>query len=532
MVQFNPYNVIMLLYVTFTAFNLPTSPKTSEERHVTSTIESMLQEMRDKIYDMEEEESLDYQNDNDIPTAQQVELGDEEEEDEVFRYEAIPPFICTTDTRIPYEYKKDAVDFWKSGKTRPKTLEAVKHRYRKVHSLRQLRRWELQVNEGGSRFDKLKQISEYILNNFHIALENKLIIHDADLARWAVRAQEDLNVPGFKASLRWIQKFKTIHNIVSRKITKFVTKKYLMSNVDLEEKCNTFIENVKYQISVYGVENIYNSDQSGFQLELHAGRTLAHKGAKRIESVVQSISATTHSYTIQPTVSADGRLLSPLFIVLKEVSGTFGPRVQETMFKATNIFVTASKSGKLTAHHFKIWLQDVFFPNVGPKSVLLLDSWTGHCPNIIQESKSESIEDIILLTIPAGTTGKIQPLDVYGFRLWKNFVKYFSDIVMLLNLEVDLHVRNNILKLQSLTHNQFSSPRFRNLFKYAWYKSGYVVNKPEEFETPVEFCFKKQSKPTCDICGATAIITCAWCKKSLCINHFFHEHHLCDTFVP
>nr|XP_012223296.1 PREDICTED: uncharacterized protein LOC105672740 [Linepithema humile] len=97
-------------------------------------------------------------------------------------------------------------------------------------------------------------------------------------------------------------------------------------------------------------------------------------------------------------------------------------------------------------------------------------------------------------------------------------------------LEVNLHARNTILKLQSLT--QFSSPRFRNLLKYAWYKSGYVINKPEECETPVEFCFHKQSKPTCDISGAPAIITCAWCKKSLCINHFFHEHHLCDTFVP
>ena len=104
---------------------------------------------------------------------------------------------------------------------------------------------------------------------------------------------------------------------------------------------------------------------------------------------------------------------------------------------------------------------------------------------------------------------------------------------MLLDLEVNLRARNTILKLQSLTHNQFSSPRFRNVFKYAWYKSGYLRNKPEEeFETPVEFCFKKQLKPTCDICGATAIITCAWCKKSLCINHFFHEHHLCETFVP
>ncbi|XP_067208384.1 uncharacterized protein [Linepithema humile] len=464
MVQLNPFNVIMLVYVTFSALNLSTSPITSEEREMAHKIESMLKEMRDERYEMEVEEPLDYENDNDIPTAEQFELGDEEEEGELL--DANPKVICTTDERIPYKYKKNAVEFWKSSTTRPRTLEGVKRRFRKVYSLRQLRRWEIQVNQGGSRFEKLKQISEYTLNNFHTALENRIIDHDVDLARWAIRAQENLNVPGFTASSRWIRKFKIIHNIVSRKITKFIKKTSIMSNVDFEEKCNTFIENVKYQIIEYGVENIYNSDQSGFQLELHAGHTLAYKGTKKIESAVQSVSATTHSYTIQPTVSADGRLLSPLFIVLKEVSGTFGPKVQETMFKAPNIFVTASKSGKLTAHYFKIWLQGVFFPNVGPKSVLLLDSWTGHCPNIIQESKPESTEDIILLTIPAGTTGKIQPLDVYGFRLWKNFIRHFSDTVMLLGLEINLHARNTILKLQSLTHNQFLSPKFRNLLKY------------------------------------------------------------------
>ena len=211
---------------------------------------------------------------------------------------------------------------------------------------------------------------------------------------------------------------------------------------------------------------------------------------------------------------------------MKEVTGTFGPRVQETLFNALNIFVTASKSGKLTSNHVKTWLNDVFFPNVGPKSILLLDSWSGHCPDIIAETKPDSVTDFVSLTIPAGTTGRIQPLDVYFFRMWKNFIRYFSDMVMMLDLAIDLHVRNNILKLQSLTHNQFSSPRFQNLLKYAWFKSGYIQNRPSEFQTPVEFCFKSNFKVECDICGKTGIIICSWCKKSLCITHFFHDHHL------
>jgi len=81
-----------------------------------------------------------------------------------------------------------------------------------------------------------------------------------------------------------------------------------------KESLDRFIENVKYYIERYGIENVYNSDQSGFQLELHAGRTLVEKSVKKVEFVAQSTSAITHSYTIQPIISANGRLLSPLFI--------------------------------------------------------------------------------------------------------------------------------------------------------------------------------------------------------------------------
>ena len=68
--------------------------------------------------------------------------------------------------------------------------------------------------------------------------------------------------------------------------------------------------------------------------------------------------------------------------MLKEPSGTLAPRVQETMFTANNIFIIVSKSGKLTSN-LETWVREVYFPIVGPNSVLLLDSWTGHCPDII-----------------------------------------------------------------------------------------------------------------------------------------------------
>jgi len=103
-----------------------------------------------------------------------------------------------------------------------------------------------------------------------------------------------------------------------------------------------------------------------------------------------------------------------------------------------------------------MWLEEVYFSNIGSDSVLLIDSWTGHCPNIILDL-TLSRKHIITMIIPKGTTRKIQPLVVYGFRIWKNFAKRFSDTVLLLESDINLHEQNNIIKLQSLIHNQLSS---------------------------------------------------------------------------
>lgn len=479
----------------------------------------MLKEMYEEEHEIEEKELLDFQNAFDIVETEAIELTDEEE-----NYMYKKEISCNVD--IPIEYKRKVIEFWRSGKKKPRKIESVKVRFRKVSSIRQLRRWEKQLNEGGNRLEKLRQISAYTLDKCNEALERGAIIHDIDIMQWALQAQQEENVPGFKASYGWVRKFKIAHKIVSRKITKFTTKETLMSRVAFETENNKFIENVKYYIARFGIENVYNSDQSDFQLEFHVGSTLAQKGIEQVESE-HAI-----TYTIQPIISADGRLLSPLLIVLKESSEKLDPRVQKNMFTENNIFIMTSKSGKLTSHHFQIWLKEVCFSNVGPKSVLLLDSWNGRYLDIIQRNKPESEEDIVLLTIPTGTTERIQPLHIFSFLLWKNCIKYFSDIIMLSDPEVQLDSRNAILKLQSLTHNQFSSPRFRNLFKYAWYRSGYVENRPAKFETPVDFCLKKHSKLTCDICDGIGIITCAWCKKSLCITHFYHFHHLCNQYEP
>lgn len=79
MMQFNPYNVIMLLYATFTAFNFPQSPITSEEVEVKENIERMLQEIQnEKEFQLEMEETLDFYNAYEVPEAGKVDLFEED----------------------------------------------------------------------------------------------------------------------------------------------------------------------------------------------------------------------------------------------------------------------------------------------------------------------------------------------------------------------------------------------------------------------------------------------------------------------
>ena len=146
---------------------------------------------------------------------------------------------------------------------------------------------------------------------------------------------------------------------------------------------------------------------------------------------------------------------------------------------------------------FNTWLREIFYPSTKEKIMLLLDSWTGHCERSVNEQKHE------------GTTSKIQPLDVYGFQVWKNYVRRFSDDVLLYEEDINLHLRNNIIKLQSLIHDQLSSPRYTNLSQYSWYKSEHVENRLGDFENPVDVASGENTQIKCAYYDQIPIVRCS-----------------------
>ena len=196
--------------------------------------------------------------------------------------------------------------------------------------------------------EKLHRIAEYALNNFKSAIDAGMNIHDVGLYKWGLHTKNILGFEDtrFKASDWWMWKFKRTHQITSRKVNKFITRKTLEDKEKSKVNPENFVNEVKLYITQYGRENIYNSDQRGFQLEIHSGRTLAIEGTRQVECVVQSIPSTTHSYTIKPTISADGKLLSPLYLVLKEPSGKFGQKL------VGKCFFPEDRANKRVAYRF------------------------------------------------------------------------------------------------------------------------------------------------------------------------------------
>jgi hypothetical protein len=70
---------------------------------------------------------------------------------------------------------------------------------------------------------------------------------------------------------------------------------------------------------------------------------------KKTFGVVKSKNATTHSYTVQPTISLDGRLIGPMYLCLQEPGGKMGEIVKKRLFQPSNVVITCSKSRKLTS---------------------------------------------------------------------------------------------------------------------------------------------------------------------------------------
>ena len=233
-----------------------------------------------------------------------------------------------------------------------------------------------------------------------------------------------------------------------------------------------------------------------------------------MEIVVQRIAATTHSLTVQPSINADGRLGSPMLVCFNERSPPQSFFDQLAGFR--NLRCINSTSGKLDSYKEADWMRR-FALDVPNGSLLLLDAWPGYNASLKERELADN--EIEVRTLPAGSTPYIQPLDV-GFNLqFKQFMKSLSQKIRRRNPDFILAQRVNQAALISLTHRQFTSQRFTEFIRYAWYKAGFYDDHPATYLTPNQYCLKEYPANSRCKCGQLCFIRCAFCTDFLCFGH-------------
>lgn len=173
-----------------------------------------------------------------------------------------------------------------------------------------------------------------------------------------------------------------------------------------------------------------------------------------------------------------------------------------------------------------------------PSALFLGDSFAGNLNKEVQLRLRK--EKVKFLKIPEHTTDRVQPLDVTFNRQYKKFVKRIMERALHENQAHRVTRREGvkfpqgIINMHSLVWNQFDSPRYEGMLRYAWRNTdpGYTHSElnsraPPPLVQDIQFNFNQSSR--CEQnCTNYASIRCSHCGKLLCLDHFlnrtcFHE---------
>lgn len=393
-----------------------------------------------------------------------------------------------------------------------------------------------------NRFDRLKMLDRHVYLQFEDARSKKQPVHGRMIQRWARQfASNGSLLPDFIASDSWLHRFKRRNGIVSRKVTVYTDRSASDENV-IRERIRDFKSNYTEESSQFGQSCIWNFDQTDFNYEPANLRTLSHKGERDTLLMLKSKNKHSHSYSVQPIISRDGRLFDKLLIVTQETKDSFGPQIGPKIDalerKFGNIEVYATKSGKLTTELMNKWFNGTFkkavdrvkchHPELGDEAVLVLaDSWGGH--------SSRDQKDLLhsmgakMLQIPRKTTDKLQPLGINFNRQLKIFYNRVIEEAFYEDLMANVASREGILNLQSLIHDQLTSKKYNDMIRYAWhstdpsFNNSELANHPPPMVNAIQFDFDQSAK--CSISGCTnhAFTRCSHCGKFLCLNHFLQR---------
>lgn len=148
-----------------------------------------------------------------------------------------------------------------------------------------------------------------------------------------------------------------------------------------------------------------------------------------------------------------GKFLSQLYICLREKDGIFGPIVSRNLEKPANMHIDCTKSGKMTTLKMKGFVWDVLQYTLPKKACLVLDAWSGQKDESVFATSENRFK---IMYLPEGSTKFLQSLDVGFNRCVKDVIRCITERILPEQLDIEIHQRNVIVRMNSLIHNQFS----------------------------------------------------------------------------
>lgn len=269
--------------------------------------------------------------------------------------------VNNTERRISQSTIESIVRLHESGQSE----RSIKGK-NKWYSRTLLPRFQKFVAEGGSREQKWKSIDDYVDNKVQEAHAANLPIHEYMLRQWAIERADEIGADDFTASRHWIHDFKQRHPLVSRAVTGYRSRAERNRAEQIKESIEEFQRQYGAIRHHFPYRLIWNMDQSPFAYEVSNKRSLAPRGCRDVILDIDSKNKNTHSYTSQPTISRDGKLVGKLLLCLQEDDNKFGPRVERQVrvleSQLGNIKVVCSTSGKMTSKLIREWVDDIVQP--------------------------------------------------------------------------------------------------------------------------------------------------------------------------
>ena len=210
----------------------------------------------------------------------------------------------------------------------------------------ELKRWEKEIQRGGTQFDKSNTIKKWLYNRFVESRAAKIPVMTRNIQAWAMQAARQFESSSFTfyASYSWVARFKKEFHIGQRRVTRYIKPTEAKSLDDVLKALKEYEQEYASVIPKYDQDFVINTDQIGCEYRINVHRTLEHRGKKSVQVNIGDMNKVTHSYTVQYTITASGKLLPVVFICLQEPQAKFGPQIKKRIEALTheygNVYIT------------------------------------------------------------------------------------------------------------------------------------------------------------------------------------------------